>query len=165
MPVVSNTSPLLSLAAIQQLSLLKKYYTEVLIPPAVFSELKTGTDFSGSKLLRQALRRGWIRKLEIHNHHLIQALSLELDHGEAEAIALALELELSQILMDEQDGRARAKAMGLSPVGVLGILLRAKRTGDIVSVKDAMVSLRQEIGFFISDNLFLSILAEAGEES
>jgi uncharacterized protein len=77
---------------------------------------------------------------------------------------LALELDLSQVLMDEQDGRSRAKAMGLSPVGVLGILLRAKRIGDIASVKEAMVSLRQEIGFFISDNLFQSILAEAGEE-
>jgi hypothetical protein len=164
MPVVSNTSPLLGLAAIQQLSLLKKYYTGILIPPAVLYELKTSSNFSGSKTLRQALRAGWIRTIKVNNQHLVQALTLELDHGEAEAIALALELDLSQVLMDEQDGRSRAKAMGLSPVGVLGILLRAKRIGDIASVKEAMVSLRQEIGFFISDNLFQSILAEAGEE-
>ncbi len=164
MPVVSNTSPLLGLAAIQQLSLLKKYYAEILIPPAVLNELKTGSDFLGSKILRQALRAGWIHTIKVHNQHLVQALSLDLDYGEAEAIALALQLELVTILMDEQDGPSRAKAMGLTPVGVLGILLRAKRNGDIASIKDAMVSLRKEIGFFITDDLFVSILAEAGEE-
>jgi predicted nucleic acid-binding protein len=51
---------------------------------------------------------------------------LELDQGEAAAIALALELEHRQILMDERDGRAKAKALGLQPVGVRGVLLRAK---------------------------------------
>jgi predicted nucleic acid-binding protein len=164
MPVVSNTSPLLGLAAIQQLSLLKKNYAEILIPPAVLSELKTSTDFSGSKILRQALRAGWIRTEKVRNQHLVQALSLELDHGEAEAIALTLQLENATILMDEQDGRSKPKAMGLTLVGVLGILLRTKPNGEIASVKAAMVSLRKEIGFFISDDLFATILTEAGEK-
>ena len=164
MPVVSNTSPILSLAAIQQLTLLKRQFGEILIPSAVLSELKTSSDFRGTKQIRQALRSGWIRKVEIQNLHLAQALALELDRGEAEAITLALQLNLREILMDEHDGRTRAKAMGLRPVGVLGVLLRAKREGNIPSVKSAMLLLRQEVGFFIEDSLFQSILMEAGEK-
>ena len=66
--------------------------------------------------------------------------------------------------MDESDGRSRAKAMGLKPVGVLGILLRAKQDGQIASVRQAMLALRQEIGFYIADELFASMLTQAGEE-
>ena len=89
--------------------------------------------------------------------------SAELDQGEAAAIALALELGISKILMDERDGRARAKALGPQPVGILGVLLRAKRDGRLDSVKDAMQTLRREAGFFIADDLFAAILTEAGE--
>jgi len=51
---------------------------------------------------------------------------LELDAGESATIALALELGASRILLDETDGRTVAKALGLRPIGVLGVLLRAK---------------------------------------
>jgi uncharacterized protein len=115
--VVSNTSPIMSLAAIQQLTLIKRQFSEILIPSAVLSELKTRSDFRGTRLIRQALHSGWIRKVEIQNLHLAQALALELDRGEAEAIALALQINLREILMDEHDGRTRAKAMGLRPGG------------------------------------------------
>jgi hypothetical protein len=88
---------------------------------------------------------------------------LELDRGEAAAIALALELGVSQVLMDEADGRAVAKAMGLHPTGVLGILLRAKYEGKIPSVSDEMSRLRNEAGFFIAESLFRYVQREAGE--
>ncbi len=65
--------------------------------------------------------------------------------------------------MDERDGRTKAKTLGLSPIGVLGILLRAKRDGQLASVADAMQALRGQAGFFIADELFEGILTEAGE--
>lgn len=80
-----------------------------------------------------------------------------------EAIALAVDLGIQMIVMDESMGRERARAMGLQTVGVLGILLNAKKHNQIGSVKEAMESLRQEIGFFISDNLFEQIVNAAGE--
>ncbi len=40
MGVVSNTSPILNLAIINQLQLLRQQFSEVLIPPAVLAELK-----------------------------------------------------------------------------------------------------------------------------
>ena len=65
--------------------------------------------------------------------------------------------------MDERDGRQRAKALGLHPVGVLGVLLRAKRDQQLTSVASALQALRDEAGFFVADELASAILAEAGE--
>jgi predicted nucleic acid-binding protein len=163
MAVVSNTSPILALSVIGHLDLLKVQFGEVLIPEAVQAELKAETDFRGTKDIRQALKEGWLKVQFVQNIHLAQALAMELDYGEAEAIALALEIESQDILLDESDGRAKARAMGLQVVGVLGILLRAKNNGWIVSLKTVIESLRSEAGFFITADLEHAILKQAGE--
>lgn len=163
MRVVSNTSPILNLAIINQLDLLRQQFTEVLIPSTVLAELKPEAEFPGSELIRQALQTEWLRVVELKDTHLRQALILELDQGEAAAIALALELGVERILMDERDGRTKAKALGLRPVGVLGVLLRAKRDGYLDSVESTMQVLRRAAGFFIADDLFEAVLIEAGE--
>lgn len=163
MAVVSDTSPILALSAIDKLDLLKAQFGEVLIPEAVQSELRTETDFRGAKNIRQALKQGWLIVQPVQNIHLAQALAMELDYGEAEAIALALETQSQIILLDEHDGRAKARAMGLQPIGVLGILLRAKKDGEIRSLKAAIESLQREVGFFIAKDLIHDILKQAGE--
>jgi uncharacterized protein len=76
-------------------------------------------------------------------------LSIELDYGESEAIALTLEKKVNLILMDEQEGRSRAKQLGLKPIGIIGVILRAKKSGQISSVKEVMESLRKNAGFYI----------------
>jgi predicted nucleic acid-binding protein len=161
---VSNTSPLLGLAAIEQLHLLHHQLTEILIPPAVLQELKLDTDFTGTKFLRQAIESGWLRVEAVSNVALVQALRIDLDWGESEAIALAIERGLTTIVMDERDGRTRAKAMGLSPIGVVGILLRAKKSGELASLSKALDALRHTVGFFISRTFQDEVLREAGEK-
>lgn len=163
MPVVSNTSPILNLAIVKQLDLLRQQFTEVLIPPEVWAELQPDSVAPGVEAIRQALADKWLRVHELKDARLAQALMLELDRGEAAAIALALELSANQILLDERDGRAKAKALGLRPVGLLGVLLRAKRDGKIESVKAGMQALQSDAGFFISEELFAAILTEADE--
>jgi hypothetical protein len=87
----------------------------------------------------------------------------ELNQGEAEAITLAVDLGVDMIVMDEKIGRERARGLGLKTVGVIGVLLTAKKRGRISSLKNAMLALRNEVGFFISDDLYRQILAQAGE--
>ncbi len=70
---------------------------------------------------------------------------------------------MEMIVMDERIGREHAKALGLKTVGILGVLLNAKKHGKIDSISDAMKSLRREIGFFISDHLYQQILKQANE--
>ena len=163
MPAVSDTSPLLGLAAIDQLELLREQFGAVFIPAAVLAELKLESGFRGAALLSQALSSGWLETRPVQNLPLVRALSTDLHPGEAEALALASDLGLEMIVMDEREGRARARDMGLKTVGVLGILLRAKKLGQIKSLAGAMDDLRREIGFFIADELYQVIVKEAGE--
>jgi predicted nucleic acid-binding protein len=65
--------------------------------------------------------------------------------------------------MDEREGRLAATALGLQPVGVLGILLRAKHSGRLALVEPAMQALRCEAQFRIRDSLYQAVLQEAGE--
>lgn len=163
MAVVSNTSPILALSAIEHLYLLQKQFDEVLIPEAVLAELKTDTDFRGTQVIRQAIEAGWLKVKSIQNTRLAQALAMEIDYGEAEAIALALETQSPIILLDEYDGRAKARALGLRPIGVLGVLLRAKQDGSIDSLRATISSLQKDVGFFVSEELCIAILKQAGE--
>jgi predicted nucleic acid-binding protein len=165
MPIVSNTSPILNLAIIGQLDLLRQQFAEVLIPFAVRAELKPETTFPGATVVQQALETEWLHVVELKDVRLARALALDLDEGEAAAIALALELGAERILMDEHDGRAKAKALGLRPIGLLGVLLRAKRDGALDSVQAAMQALREQAGFFIADDLLDRVLREASEQS
>lgn len=163
MPVVSNTSPIWNLAAIERLHLLHEQFPDIRIPDDVWNELQVMRNCPEALRIQQARDAQWIKLESLQNPHVRQSLMLELDRGEAAAIALALELGVGQVLMDEADGRAVAKAMGLRPTGVLGILLRAKYEGKITSVSDEMSRLRNEAGFFIAESLFRYVQREAGE--
>jgi predicted nucleic acid-binding protein len=163
MPAVSDTSPILGLAVIGHLGLLQEQFGEIFIPQTVLAELKIDANFKGASDVRLALNEGWLKLKEIQNKPLARSLSLDLHQGEAEAITLAIDLSINLLVMDEKIGRERAKDLGLKTVGVLGVLLNAKKHGRIKSLKDVMTALRNEVGFFISDNLYRQILAQAGE--
>ncbi|MFH0995529.1 MAG: DUF3368 domain-containing protein [Pseudomonadota bacterium] len=163
MRIVSNTSPIWNLASIERLDLLHDQFEEVLIPKDVLAELQLGSGHPETDRIRHALEAQWIKVEHLKTSHLKQSLMLKLDQGEAAAIALALEYNISRILIDETDGRITAKALGLQPVGALGVLLRAKHEGKLESLKREMIKLKHEAGFFIADSLFEKILADAGE--
>jgi hypothetical protein len=163
MPAVSDTSPILGLAVIGHLALLHEQFGEIYIPLAVLEELKTETNFRGVPAVQEALQDGWIISREVQNKPLVTSLSVELNQGESEAITLAMDLGVKIIVMDERLGRDRARTLGLQTVGVLGILLTAKKHGQITSLKDEMTALRNEIGFFISDELYQRLVLQAGE--
>jgi|JRYF01.1.fsa_nt_gb predicted nucleic acid-binding protein len=154
----------MNLAIVDKLHLLQKQFGEVVIPIAVIEELKLDTDYSGTDKIRTALSEGWIRQESVKNAQVVQALKRELDNGEAEAIALALQLQTKQILIDEREGRSIAKSMGLNPVGVLGILIRAKEEGEIKSLREVLEKLQREAGFYLTDTLMKEILSDVGEK-
>ena len=160
MPVVSNTSPLLNLAIIVQLELLRQQFGEILIPKAVLEELRVEEMLPGSAHLREALVSGWLQVREVNNPSLVQLLQRDLDRGEAEAIALALLLDADWIILDERDGRRIAKSFGLQVTGILGVVIRASRNGQISSLPLVINQLREEAGFHIAQNLLSQILKE-----
>lgn len=86
MIIVTDTSPINNLAAINQLHLLHQLYGTVLIPEAVFREL-TDPSFSVAGAT-EVQTLDWIQTLTVSDRTLVEALSNELDIGEAEAVAL-----------------------------------------------------------------------------
>lgn len=163
MPVVSDTSPVLNLAIIGRLFLLRQQFGEIWIPSAVLEELRVGEDLPGSQRVREAIESGWLRVEEVKDWALVQVLQRDLDKGEAEAIALALQVKAEWTLLDEREGRRVAKSLGLKVTGVLGILLRAWREGELPSLRRAMEELREKAGFRIGAELFADLMRESGE--
>lgn len=163
MPIVSNTSPILNLSIIGNLDLLHKQFGNVSIPPAVLDELKIDSKLPGVDQIQKALDQGWLEVVEFKNGDVSQILARELDQGEAEAIALALDTDSPIILMDEHEGRQVAKSLGLSPIGIMGVLLREKKDDNSFSVTQAIEKLRRQAGFYIAENLYNSVREIAGE--
>jgi predicted nucleic acid-binding protein len=161
MVIVSDTSPIVNLAAIGKLNLLPDMFGKVYLPVAVYDEIVVrGAGQPGSSEIQAA---PWVEVKQCANPPLLQQIRLELDPGEAEAIVLALELQTQNVLMDEKDGRAVAIRYHLKPIGVLGILLEAKSRGLITSVRQCMDDLKIIARFYIADSLYQHLLMLAGE--
>ena len=161
MLVVSNTSPILNLAIIARLSLIREQFTTVTIPKGVLEELRVGENLPGSKKILDALDAKWLQVEEVQDSAMLRILKRELDAGEAEAIALALETKAQLVLLDESEARRIAKDLGLKVTGVLGILLRACRQKRILSLRTEMERLREKAGFYIADHLFDDIILQS----
>lgn len=161
MIVVSNVSPLTNLAAIGQFDLLRRLYSSLRIPIGVWDELNAGgQQWPGRD---EVARADWIEQHTVQNQDLVIALQRDLDRGEAESIALALELSADLVLMDEREGRHAAQRLGLSVVGVVGILIEAKSQGAVDTVRPHLDSLRQTAGFYLSRSLYQHTLLLADE--
>ncbi|MDZ8033528.1 DUF3368 domain-containing protein [Nostoc sp. DedSLP04] len=156
MIVVSDTSPINNLAAINHLHLLQQLYGTVLIPEAVYREL-TDPNFpvAGAIEVQTFI---WIQTCPVQDRALVEALSNELDIGEAEAIALALETKAEQVLIDERRGRMIAARLNLGYTGILGILVEAKSQRLISAVKPLLDALINQAGFWVAEPLYKRVL-------
>ena len=160
MRVVSNTSPLLNLAIIDRLSLLRQQFPTIHIPSAVLDEFCLDTDLPGVPLLRAALDQGWMQVAEVHDQNVVRLLRRDLDHGEAAVIALALQEQADWTLLDEREGRRIARSFGLQVTGVIGILLRAYREREQSLLRHDILALQECAGFYISDALLSRIIPD-----
>lgn len=158
--VVSDTSPIRALVHLQLMDLLHALFDEVLIPPAVASELTKPPE--GLPFIDVA-ELSHVEVRAPQDTSVVQTFLQSLDPGESEAIALALEVQAAAVLIDEAAGRMIAKNVGLQPIGVLGILVRAKQRGLVDHVRPLMDQLVDELGFFLSDDIRAEILRQAAE--
>jgi hypothetical protein len=162
MIVISNTSPLINLARIRKIHLLRQLYTEVLIPKAVWQE--TVVDGAGQAGAEEIQTADWIKVHEVANQPLVTVLRQDLDAGEAEAIVLAVEKNAELLLMDERLGRETAARLGLRVVGLVGVFIAAKEQGLIDKIKPELDALRNIAGFYLDDTLYQRVLRDQSEE-
>ena len=103
--VIVNATPIISLALIGKLDLLRLLYGTVLTPPAVQAEILAGGIKNIGVLEMQ--QSNWIRVTSLQDPRRADLLS-DLDRGEAEVIALALELNANLVIIDERLARRHA---------------------------------------------------------
>jgi predicted nucleic acid-binding protein len=66
------------------------------------------------------------------------------------------------LIIDERKGRTIAQEMGLFTIGILGILVEAKRMG-IISLVQPLIEKLKKVDFRMSAALIENILKMAGE--
>ena len=155
--VIVNTTPLIALADIGQLDLLRNLYTEVMIPSAVNSEIIS----EPARTLVSAA--DWIKIKSIGVKAQKSSFSSRLHSGEIEVILLAQENEADLLIMDDNAAKKTAKFLGFTVTGTMGVLLRAKREGLITEVKPLPERLIED-GLFVSPTVQNYVLKQAGEK-
>ena len=151
MAVVSNAGPLMVLAKLNLLYLLKALYGHVHLAESVYNEIVT-----------EGLRKGYedARTLFLFLNQMcwkpesVVTASLDwlpphLDRGERDTLALADKFSKSLVLMDELLGRQAARERGLDVRGSLGVLIKAYRNqlmnGDQLRLYFNEITRRRDI--------------------
>lgn len=140
MNVVVNATPLIALALVGQLSLLREMFDAVIVPRSVYEEVVIdGYGQPGAAELAQA---SWIQVVSPARAVTLEPMLLGLDSGELSVLLLAQEIRPDWVIIDERLARRVAQAMGLPVKGTLGILLAAVWAG-LLTRQTALDALEQ----------------------
>jgi predicted nucleic acid-binding protein len=162
MRIVCDTGPLIGLAKIDCLYILKDIAEEVCIPPMVYRELfgKVSTE---TERIENALN-DFIQITELKTlKPQIQEMLSDLAEGERQAIGLASLFSKDVLLLiDDLSGRRVADKLNIPKTGLIGILLLAKERRILKDIGSLLDDLRTK-GYWISDELTVLARRLAGE--
>jgi predicted nucleic acid-binding protein len=145
--VIADAGPVIALAKIDQLALLHRLFTIVLMTDAVTEEClhRPSTD---AERIANALHAGWLQRVDnpILKHQLSRSLGL----GEQTSIEYALQADSKTLLiMDDALARKQAIRLKLSLIGTAAVLFMAQRKGLIANAENLIAELNQ-VGYRIS---------------
>ena len=152
---VVNASPVIVLAKVGHLQLLKELPGELLLPVPVAMEIQSGP---GSDAARQALEAGWGVRVTA-GRIPSELLEWGLGPGETAVLGVALERAHCTAVLDD----ACARAFDIPLIGTLRVVLRARQRGVIPSAGDLLRALRAA-GLYLDDETIRSALRRVGEE-
>lgn len=147
--IISDTSCLILLDKIGELQLLNKLFGKITITKEIAEEF--------NKVLPD-----WFEINSPTNKTYQKILETSLDKGKASAIALAIEQEDCLLIIDELKGRKYAEQLGLKITGTLGVLIDAKITGYLKSIKPSLEKIKST-NFRLTIDLENKALESSGE--
>lgn len=162
--VICNSSPIIGLSLIGKLNLLWEIFDEVIIPKEVYREVVEANlnNNYGAKELEQAVNEQKIAIYNIKNKTLVDELYGKLHRGELEVIIAARELKVTDVVIDEKAARSFAETMLLQSIGIIGVLIIAKKKGKITELRKYLDSLIKS-NYRISNKLYENALRKTGE--
>lgn len=159
--VISDTSPLSAMAKMDWLPWLEERWGKVTVPDVVWRELLKIGDAAALARLESARKS---RLIDVEDAPPLSRAELgHLHSGEVAAISLALKHRAEWLIVDDGDARKAAKALGLRIIGVLGVMVWARRRGRLRRFATALEDLRNRTGFRVSAEVVGQILADLGE--
>ena len=153
MIVVADSGPLHYLILLDHSELLRRFYSRVVVPDAVASELSAA---GAPPTVRDWVLQppSWVSVVPVALE-AVETITDDLDLGERSAIALATTLGADLLLIDEAAGRAEARRRNLRVTGTLGVL-RAGAEQGLVNVP-ALIRRLKTTSFYVDDALVNAI--------
>jgi predicted nucleic acid-binding protein len=159
--VVSNSSPLITLARVSQFDLLRQLFGEIHIAEEVRQEVVVrGSGKPAAETVRGA---AWIKThasapademLRLRSRHALGA-------GELATILLARSLKADLAIIDERSARRLAQASSLTIMGCIGVLEAGHRKGLVTDLRATYQELLGQ-GIRIDRQILVSSLAANG---
>ena len=159
-PLVCDTTVLLYLGRIGCAHLIPALFAPVYVLELVVLELDMGRLWRPDTF--NPREWAWIQVVSVSQDAINALPPNRLGPGERSVIAYARSQYGCVAGLDDLQARRLAEELGLAVVGTLGILLRARRAGLILSVRPLLDALIAE-GFRIDADLYQEVLNLAGE--
>ena len=141
MIVISNSSPLIALSAVDQLYLLQQLFTTIYIPEAVYQETVQDNHVVIQKTRIKYATQIYLRRCAPKIHQLF---ARTLGAGEQGVLNLALEMHPDIILLDDKKARREAHALGFMPAFTADLLKWAEAQQLIPSYHAIVAQLAQQ---------------------
>jgi predicted nucleic acid-binding protein len=154
--IICNASPLIFLSKINRLHLLDDLFAQVLIPDGAWNEVVWKPD-DLTENLNKLKSSNKLTIFTVNNRTAVSAMIGRLHLGEVEVIVGANELDISDVILDDGYARSKAKQMGLSVTGTLGILIVGYKLGLLTDLGSEIDKLRA-VGFRISDAILDQVM-------
>lgn len=155
-PVV-NASPLVTLARIGMLDLLRLLGDRVVVPAQVADEIRTHSDEAARGLDEEA----WLEEVSpVPMSDRIAAW--DLGSGESAVLSWAIAHPGTVAVIDDYAARKCAEVVGVPVKGTLGLALLAKNRGRVSAARPVVEDLRGA-GLYLSDEIVAKALALVGE--
>lgn len=156
---VLDSSPAILLGRIHRLDLLGRLAPEVLVPRAVFDELRAAEDRDRTADILAAC--AWVRSVP-DGVVPPEIAAWDLGRGENHVLVHALGRADRACVLDDRAARRCAESLGIPVPGTLGLVLLARRRGILAAARPIFEELRRS-GLYVTDDLVEAALALVGE--
>jgi len=167
--VVSDSTPLIYLAKVGKLSLVKDVFERVSVPEAVFNEAVVqgkALNISDASIIERLVGAWIIRERvrpEVDAEYRFLDTNTRMGLGEKEAIKLCKQLSADYFIVDDREARRVSRILNIRPIGTCGIIVQSYRQGsttrgEAVQIVDDLV----KAGFRLDPTVYRRILDELG---